>query len=201
MLVPGSNTFPEDVRVIDDGDMCSGAEHGATATDLADRTVYVRDGVPGKAPSIAVKVPLVPAQNSNARFEFQVVRWQQADVTSVGGLTFPVPTTVKGKITGIKARIHGAQGGGGHAGLPATKPQLILYRNSPAFTVTLVASITDPSANLAAYEVPHDLAITGLNEVIVAGQEYFALFQGEAGANSSPLLLALSSIEVTIEPA
>lgn len=42
MEIAGSDaSFPAVVRVIDDGDECSNAEHGATATDLADRTAYL----------------------------------------------------------------------------------------------------------------------------------------------------------------
>ncbi len=200
MNVPGTNTWPTNVRVIDDGDTCSNAEHGATASDLADRTTYVRDGVPGKAASLAVKVPLAPAENASARFEFSAAYWRQLDVTTAGRLIFPVPTTVKGKITSVTARIHGHIGGVGHAGLPATKPKLLLWRIDPALTLTVVASATDAPANLAAYETAHNLSITGLSAAIVAGQEYFIQFEGETGANSSALDLTLSSIEVTIEP-
>ncbi len=200
MNVPGTNTWQTNVRVIDDGDTCSNAEHGATASDLADRTVYVRDGVPGKAASLAVKVPLVSTWNVDDRFEFNTALWLQNDVTSAGRLTFSVPTTVKGKIVSIRARIHGQWGGVSHAGLPATKPKLTLWRADPSLAVTVIASATDAPASLAAYETAHDLSITGLNATIVAGQEYFVQFEGETGANSGALSVALSSIEVTIEP-
>lgn len=42
MLIPGTNSYPADVRVIDDGDTCSNAEHSATASDLADRTTWLK---------------------------------------------------------------------------------------------------------------------------------------------------------------
>lgn len=40
MNIAGNDNFPANVRVIDDGDTCSNAEHGATAQDLADRTKW-----------------------------------------------------------------------------------------------------------------------------------------------------------------
>lgn len=45
MLIAGTDTFPENVRVIDDGDECSNAEHGATAEDVSNRTRWLKNRV------------------------------------------------------------------------------------------------------------------------------------------------------------
>lgn len=45
MNIAGADNFPENVRVIDDGDSCSNAEHGATAQDLADRTRWLKNAL------------------------------------------------------------------------------------------------------------------------------------------------------------
>jgi hypothetical protein len=45
MNIAGADNFPENVRVIDDGDSCSNAEHGATAQDLSDRTRWLKNAL------------------------------------------------------------------------------------------------------------------------------------------------------------
>lgn len=202
MLVTGTDTWVDEVRVIDDGDSCSNAEHGATATDLANRTTHVRNAVPGVAPSLVVKVPLTAWSSSKwvQGSTVNLATWVNNDTSAAGELNFHVPTTLKGKITAVKVYVTGTNGfGSPHAALPATKPVLRLVSQELAVGATVVASQTDPSATVGAYNANHTIEITGLSSPFALGREYFVQLTGETGANAEDLKFRLASVEVTIE--
>lgn len=202
MLVTGADAWVDQVRVIDDGDSCNNAEHGATATDLASRTTHLRNAVPGVAPSIIVQVNLAAFYSSNwvAGSTVTFGTWVNSTTSSAGGLVFHVPTTLKGKITAVKVHVTGTSGAGaGHAALPATKPILSLVRHKLADGVTTVASQADPSVTVGAYNANHTIELTGLNATFEEGREYFVQLTGETGANAEDAKFRLASVQVTIE--
>jgi hypothetical protein len=201
MNIVGTDQWVENVRVIDDGDTCSNAEHGATAQDLADRTVHIRKGVPGVAPFYWMKVPLNMIWNANTRFDFApaTAALNQVDVTDQGSIYLPVPGGILGKITAVNAWVTSAAGN--HAGMPGTKPDVALIRFDPlTFDDTVVATASDPSANLAAYETPHLLQLTGLNSARGGNVEHYVRIRGEAGANALAYQFYVGSVEVLIAP-
>lgn len=202
MLVTGADAWVDQVRVIDDGDSCSNAEHGATATDLASRTTHLRNALPGVAPSIIVQVNLAAfnADNWVPGSTISFGQWVNSDTTGAGFLVFHFPTNLKGKITAVKAHVMGTSAAGaGHAALPATKPVLTLVRHKFADGLTTVASQADPSATVGAYNAAHTIELTGLNATLEEGREYFIQLTGETGANAEDTKLRLSSLQVTIE--
>ena len=85
----------------------------------------------------------------------------------------------------------------GHGALPATMPVLTLLRQDTGSLAapTMVATATDASASVAAYEAPHIISLGVLAEVLAydSGLRYFLKLAGETGAGSVAGL-ALTSI-------
>jgi hypothetical protein len=193
MLIPGTEAFPTDVRVIDDGDGCSNAEHGATASDLADRTKFLF------AMHGSIWLPLNTLNNLDSRFTFVLSPhcWEQTSVASAGRLIIPVPMPARGKVTGVTCDVKAAAA---HAGLPATMPALALLRQpADGSTVTVVASASDTSANTTAYQAAHQTSLGVLAHTVLTTGTYYVRYEGETGANSLAGL-QLYRITVTLAP-
>jgi hypothetical protein len=118
----------------------------------------------------------------------------QTAVTGPGDLRFLVPAgliPVGAKITKVWA-IWGNQG---NTTLPVgTMPRVQFHRRlntiGSAFingvgngTETQIGTFTDNTAVVATYKLLHEIAITGLSEIVVADAEYSIHFRGEDGAN------------------
>lgn len=103
-------------------------------------------------------------------------------------------------LTGLSVLLAGAAG---HVGLPATMPVLTLYRQDTGSLLapTTVATATDASAGVAAYEAVHSLSLGVLAEVLAfdSGNRYYVKLAGETGANSIAGL-ALHSIMGDVTP-
>lgn len=81
--------------------------------------------------------------------------------------------------------------------LPSTMPSVRLVRYASDGTRTVVATQADTSANLAAYQVPHDVTLAALTET-VGDRSYRLEFNGEYGANSEAAAFwTVLSIKVT----
>lgn len=74
-----------------------------------------------------------------------------------------------------------------HGALP-TMPTYQLYKWVPGATTptAIGANTPDPSADVAAYELPHDITISGLSEVVSSSARYFLRYTTESGANAQP---------------
>jgi hypothetical protein len=178
------------VPLIDDGDPLSNAEFLATAQALANRTAWLREGMPGKAVAVESDVPIAApvattnfiSVNSASHFYYQ-----QDSVSGAGNLYFLVSNLPKfGKIDVVKVFCAGS----GHSSLPATKPMWELYRTPRAVgsaypqSATQVSTATDTSGNVATYDASHDIQATGINHTILTDNDYLLKFFGETGANS-----------------
>ncbi|HEU4619192.1 MAG TPA: hypothetical protein VFV10_14225 [Gammaproteobacteria bacterium] len=177
---------------------------------VANRLGKIGQIVPGLvAAGLPVGVPLsAPALNVNTRFTFDAsnLGFKQTSIADVGGLYFPIPVPPTGKVQELHAIVGCAVA---HADLPALKPQLQLTRLTytlgavmppgPGLTTTTVTQ-ADPSANAAAYDVLHDIAITGAALSIGASDVFLAHFSGEAAANAQASSLTLFRIYAVVSP-
>lgn len=113
-----------------------------------------------------------------------------------------IPHQVGAKIAAIKARVRAAAA---HGALPANKAILSLnsieYSTGTTVPVsTLVTSVTDPSGTVSAYELPHDIDITGLDLSFTDTLSYKVTLRAEEGANSLAGMI-LYRIRVQLAPA
>lgn len=163
---------------------------------LLDRTAFLYDRmaqlVPGFGMSLAGGsfvhvVPPIAVMSDRFGFINGPFAQQQSAVDVAGALLIPLPRPPSGKIVEIQAFV---QGSSGHGALPATMPDLALYRQDIllAGSGTLVASAADLSANAAAYETGHQIFFTP-NHTLVGQEFYWLSFRGETGANSQVGLL------------
>jgi hypothetical protein len=80
-------------------------------------------------------------------------------------------------------------GGGGHGGsLPAVMPKVTVSRRASTTASTVgLGNASDSSANAAAYDSAHEIAVTGLSQVANRGTyDFIVAIESESGANSQP---------------
>jgi hypothetical protein len=130
--------------------------------------------------------------------------WQ----TTTGGLGdyygAPLYLPFSGRITKIYAVTSGNGGGGGpHANLPATMPQISLYKLDVGVSAsrTLVAQANDPSLNVGAYDAWHELALDGLAVDIGTAAHHWIVISAEGGANALPNAWYLADLIAEVVPA
>lgn len=91
-------------------------------------------------------------------------------------------------ITGIQVWV---KGGGGHSGLPGTKPTLSLWEwESGVETADQLEITTDTSASTGVYDALHAIELLDIAVTVDATKRYFIRVTGEDGAN------ALTGLEV-----
>lgn len=91
------------------------------------------------------------------------------------------------------------QPSGGHGGLPANLPALLVYkRNLTTGGTTNVATATDSSASVAAYQAVHTVTASGFTETIDrATYGYFARISNEFGVDALVGLTILGAKRTT----
>ncbi len=163
------------------------------AQGAANSLTYLREGIPGKATSYELSVPLfVHGQVLNRFIPIADGGWLQNDITSAGTIIFHLPVPRFGKIDQVHLECDGRDGtfGSAHGGLPATKPTLNLLKATATpgntnVTKGSLGSATDASASAANYDTCHLISITGLAHTILADTSYWVTVTGEAGANAA----------------
>jgi hypothetical protein len=119
------------------------------------------------------------------RFSVQTtdIALQQTDVTSAGSAS---KVFVIHPIVGTLAQLHlYLKGSAGHGALPGTMPSMTLVEEVPGVSsTTVIATVYDTAADVAAYEVLHSISATGLSISVSATKLYRLILTGEAGANS-----------------
>jgi hypothetical protein len=162
--------------------------------------VGVREGVPGKAASYVLRIPLGKSDDDGSSNFVGVgsglIR-QQTNVASAGVLTYQVAMPASGRVSRVAVRCTGSGSAGTHAGVPATKPTVSLIQGISGSTV---ATATDSSASSAAYNAAHWIESTGLTHLIDSTEVYALVLTGETGANSSADKLQFLFAELTIVP-
>jgi hypothetical protein len=143
----------------------------------------------GVAANVSVPVPLSPVDNASARFtaDYLTNSWAQNNLAVAAALGFQLVIPTGLKLKEVRAVVRGSAG---HGALPANMPGLTVKRSDAAlggtgFALSTEANITDPSASVAAYEVWHEIAATGLNVASnPTTRTIYAAVIGEAGAGS-----------------
>jgi hypothetical protein len=212
MLLTGADSWGSTTPVIDDGDLCRNAEHSATAQDLLNKITYLANTLPGVGDTVIQEVELSAGvqlgtdthwwwgNNGNATGSSGGLSWVQTNVGGARALAFSIRVPPRGTIKAFRARLRGNVGSGTfHSALPATMPVLQLLRspaNGSAFAI--VDTITDASANVAAYDGAHNLEKTlSSPHTIVAGDTYYLRLLGETGSDSLASALAIFGATVT----
>lgn len=158
----------------------------SSVQQLADRTKALSLGAPGAVPNTKVPVSLgglipSPGPSWAVTTSGSVPACTQL-VTSSNAAWFPLDRIMPGvKIVG--AVMSWTKDGGGHSLLPVNMPTLSL-RHSRNGTVTTIATVTDPSASVAAFETAHDVTLT-CNHVVLTDKSYYLVVTGETGTNSA----------------
>lgn len=202
-LLPDADTFDANVEGPSTLSHASSAEMRANLQKLTNRTRFLINRLWGSEAGVGLRVPVAPLMNDGGVWEFGGggnMVWYQGSAATSGTLIFEVPQIHKGTITAILATV---RGGPSHAALPAAKPELWLFRQPFALGGNVaLANAADTSANVAAYEANHlIMGLVGPPHAVtpIEPARYFAMFTGEAGANSQPGL-SLIDITVLVEP-
>lgn len=99
-----------------------------------------------------------------------------------GSLEIPLYAPHNSTVTTIAVHIDPA---GAHVGLPANMPSIDIVSVDGLGNVTSLATATDTSVNVAAYEVAHTITATGLSIVMNRNTNRYAIrLVGESGANA-----------------
>jgi hypothetical protein len=197
------DTWTAAVSSVDDGDAASAANFGAADQDLADRTLYLRNRLPGAAASYVFPVCPQPLA-LGTRFTVANGYIANSDTTDAGGaygVIQGLPSS--GTITGFVANVTGIYTPGAHGGLIGTAPTVALVRCVRSTqSQALVGTTNDPfaSTNLASYETEHLITSAALAEVISSDTCYMWQITGENGANKANDKFALWSLALTITP-
>jgi hypothetical protein len=158
-------------------------------------------GAPG-ATAKSVNMPIAPIYIGAVPPAFSsvltsdVLSWTQADVVGPPAFIWPIHgLPPNGQITALQMQVKGS----GHGALPATMPKVELWRQTIDST-TLVASATDASASVVAYEALHAIQNLSLTENVSATYNYFVKFTGEGGANSVVFGLNIYRCQIAMGP-
>lgn len=203
-----TSQWPASFVVIDDGDLCSNAEHLATAQKFADALTWLREGIPGKAVTLTIELTMHALANISDRWTAQGAGyWAQTNITSGGPLVFRLPLPSFGVLQSVTSVLDGSISAS-HGSLPASMPTLVIQKTTHTIgsggagagvtTAQLGSTATDGSLTVAAYELPHELAVGSLAETINPAAIYVAQVTGESGANSVASALGLLRLKCVV---
>jgi hypothetical protein len=119
--------------------------------------------------------------------------WEQVDTASDWRIVFPIVVPPGDDLVDVFV---GMNGENGHAGLPATMPRARLVRAALDGTFTVLATSTDSSASVGAYETPHYIVLgvgsldSGTMPQTANADPLYVIVQGETGVN------ALAGLEI-----
>ena len=204
--VVDADTWTATVQCRADGEAVDGAGQLLIAQDLADRTLYVKNRVPGAAATYVLKVPVMLGPYGTARFTLSAAGIYHSDITDSGNERVPIfglPSS--GTITTFTAYVDGLYDlGAAHPNLVGTPPRVYLnYKDKAVAGVTISNAmfVDDPfaSTNQVAYEVPHSISpVAPVAHAINADYSYFFRITGEAGANATADKFAVYGFDITI---
>lgn len=190
------------ITLPDDGDAYDAASIGAALEDIQDGLVGLSDNYFNNS-HFWIDAFQAP-QNDLSRFSWDTSGtpgWLQSDVTSEGALQWYVRIPVGMKVVAAYAHIKGDGGSGAHAALPATLPNLELYRvyPDPGTAPLKEEDWADTSALLATYDAYH--TVGGTCSEVFSGEMLEVIFRGEAGANAVNNCCKLYGINLELEKA
>lgn len=145
------------------GDISLGT--GLTATRVSDSEVQLGLADPTTAHAVWDPAPaIIGRQASTSPLALTTKGTGYAvDLVAAGGnARWAINIPFGFKLTEIHALVHPPV----HSGLPAIMPILSVYQMSfmaSVWTSTLIDALTDPSANVTAYNLPHYISLLGLS--------------------------------------
>lgn len=200
-----ADEFTEPVTVPTHGTIITEANFiDAAVQSLTNQAHFLRKRTPGA--EAAETVPIGIRYGAGAvdfTWDSPQMEWRQNSVSSAGVLFFELTDVLPKncKLTSLSATVIGAAG---HSALPATPPQIVLYRKDSGAqgNATSLGTEVDPSGSVGAYEVAHAIELDGLTEVIAhdSGNRYFVTLEGETGTDSA-INFRLLGLHCTVEPA
>lgn len=201
-----SDAWTTPLQVPNDTEPANQASLLEFAQGLANRSKHMRKGIPGIAATIDWEIQLVSSDPTN--WSASLLGGPLSQITTAASENW-IPLALPrfgGKIVAAHALLDGrSAGGGAHAGLPASMPQIDLAY----FDVTVgntdyaggsVGSQVDTSGTIAAYDKIHTIDLTGLTETIDPNRLYLFGLQSESGANALANSLTVFKLWLTIEP-
>lgn len=186
-----TDTWESTVVGTADGDTANAATFNSAPQDLTNRTTYLYNRSP-EASQTEIPIPPALFGNINDRFDFSSfsgMSVRQSSVTDEGGAFFALPILTQDTVS-LKVTI---DPGTGRAGLPATLPQIELWKLGGS---SAIATQTDTSGSLAAYETSHTITLSTAQS-FDADQAYVLVVRGETDSNSQIGLL-IERMSVTI---
>lgn len=205
MIVTESATWSATVPLIDDGDPLSNAEFLATAQALANRTAYLASIVAGAGANKTYTVRFDPIINSSSAFTLilssQHFWLEHTPATGVGALYFPLELLPPGiRLVSATMRYAGAREAlGAHGTLPTTMP-LIAVHYQDDLNDTQIATQSDPSASVAAYDLVHDVTVTCNHTIVGPPRNYYIRIAGENGGTLGTASPSLYNVAITLGP-
>jgi hypothetical protein len=207
--ITGTNVNTSPIVVPDNGDPVDGAGLALATQGLANTITYTQDKILGIGPDRFIAIPMLPIMNfsniwtNNVGDAGGMGYWIQS--TNAGGeIQFPLPVLPFGFLKEVYVWLVGQ----GHGALPANKPRLRVYKRLNVTTVGGLfpsssiegATITDGSANVAAYEVVHSLAKTGMALALDYAHTYNISVIGESSTNAIANGLLLQQVVIKVGP-
>lgn len=200
--------FPATIPVLDDGDDAEAATLAPALEGLKDAVEFLKRSA--TVPGDTLQLPMVPVYNASDRFVYAWLTgygsgWRQDSVASAGLLVFEIPNDIRYfEFSSIDVRVNG---GTGRAGFTFTKPKVHLFQQldtGDGSDPTLLASVTDPSPDLTAYEQEHTITLAAGGTIVVdhnAGAisgfpyiRHWIAIEGEVGAQAAAAKLLIEAI-------
>jgi hypothetical protein len=180
------------VVVPDDGDLEDGASVEVPFQALTNRTKYLIQETPGATNWSQVNLPIcngapvgVPGGLGDAWHLLggPGPYWLEHDKSAGNKWAIDVCLPPLVTITQVKLWCNGSLVGGGHGALPATMPLVRFIELSTTLTANYTQTQSDTSANVAAYDVNHNITLT-VSRLADPALRYAIEIEGEQGANS-----------------
>jgi len=205
MNITDAISWTTPVPLIDDGDPLSNAEFLATAQALANRTAFLASLVAGAGANKTFTIPFAPIINSSSAFTLvlssQHFHYDHTPATGVGALYFSLGGLVAGtRLISATMRYAGArEAAGAHGTLPATMP-LIAVHYQDDVSDTQIATQSDTSGSVAAYDLPHDVTVVCNHNIVAPPRNYYIRIAGENGGTLGTATPSLYNVAITLGP-
>src|SRR6185369_6539113 len=123
--------------------------------------------------------------------------WMIGNFTNTGntGCLFTVPLggfSRSATLTEVRARIYPFPATG--TAMPTVMPRLDVYTTDSSGNGLLIGTVTDASANKAAYETDHELIVTGLTQVVGVRSIFATLSTGQGTLISGTKILGMTAV-------
>jgi hypothetical protein len=186
-------SWVDPVTGVDNGDLADVAEINNAPEQVAKRSRFLYEGLGIGNNGVEYQQPLGGAAILAG---WGVGTFNVASLAQ-SGTTTPFASVECPRMPATGAVLIGAKivvdPGTGRGGLPATMPEITLYRRDMGSGASSLGSQVDTSGSVGAYETEHDIEITGLTEdADDPDAMYIVSIEGESGANSQTGAIVLA---------